>query len=134
MEIHLVCCAHGGERIASHDAIRYAFASIAKDARFHVFWKPNPCSSKPFFQYSSGRVNIVLSFVGIHTLVNVAIANPTQIDFGIIGSSFSWGSCDISGSSERTLSRPLLSGHVSPFCHKGFWVSSPRDRQLSSSM
>jgi len=90
MGIHLVCCAHGGERIALHDAIRYAFASIAKDARFHVFLKPNPCSSTPFLQSSSRRVNIVLSIDGIHTLVNVVIANPTQIDFGIIGSSFSW--------------------------------------------
>jgi len=133
--IHLVCCAHGGERIALHDAIRYAFAPIAKDARFHVFLKPNPCSSMPFLQSSSRRVNIVLSIDGIRTLVNVVIANPTQIDFGIMGSSFSWGSYNISGSSERrTLLRPLLSGHVSPFCHKSFWVSSPRDRQLSSSM
>jgi hypothetical protein len=36
---------HDGERIASHDGIQDAFASIVKDARFHVFTKANPCFS-----------------------------------------------------------------------------------------
>jgi hypothetical protein len=36
MGIHLFRCTHGGERIALHDVVRDAFASIAKKARFHV--------------------------------------------------------------------------------------------------
>jgi hypothetical protein len=33
---HTFYCFHGGEQIASHDVIRNAFASITKDARFHI--------------------------------------------------------------------------------------------------
>jgi len=36
MGIYLLCCAHGGERITSHDVIYDAFASILIDVRFHV--------------------------------------------------------------------------------------------------
>jgi hypothetical protein len=36
MGIHLHCCTHGGERIASHDAIQNAFASITRETWFHV--------------------------------------------------------------------------------------------------
>jgi hypothetical protein len=36
---HLLCFSHGGEWIASHDAIRDAFASIVRDARFRVSYE-----------------------------------------------------------------------------------------------
>ncbi len=36
MEIHLLHRVHGGERTTSHDVVRDAFVSIAKDARFQV--------------------------------------------------------------------------------------------------
>jgi hypothetical protein len=36
-KIHLFYCAHGGERIASHDFVQDAFASNMKDVGFHIF-------------------------------------------------------------------------------------------------
>ncbi len=36
MGIHLFCCFHGKERVASHDAMWDAFASIVRDVGFHV--------------------------------------------------------------------------------------------------
>jgi hypothetical protein len=36
MGIHLLCYVHGGERMASHDSMHDAFASIARDVRFHI--------------------------------------------------------------------------------------------------
>jgi hypothetical protein len=36
MGIHLLCCAHGNERIGTHDVICDTFATIARDAGFHV--------------------------------------------------------------------------------------------------
>jgi hypothetical protein len=36
MGIHLLCCAHGNERIETHDAIRNTFAAIARYASFQV--------------------------------------------------------------------------------------------------
>jgi hypothetical protein len=32
MGIHLLCCMHGGERMASHDVVQDVFGAIAKDA------------------------------------------------------------------------------------------------------
>jgi hypothetical protein len=34
--IHLFHCAHGGERIGTHDAVRNSFASITKDVGFYI--------------------------------------------------------------------------------------------------
>jgi hypothetical protein len=39
MGIHLLYCAHGNERMGSHDAVRDIFVSIAQDASFHVSLK-----------------------------------------------------------------------------------------------
>jgi len=36
MGIRLLCCAHGGEKIVSHDLVWDAFASITRIASFHV--------------------------------------------------------------------------------------------------
>jgi hypothetical protein len=37
--IHLLCCAHGGERTATHDAFQNSFTSIVRDVEFHVLRK-----------------------------------------------------------------------------------------------
>jgi hypothetical protein len=42
-------CFHGGERNASHDAIRDAFVSIMKDAIFHILHKQTHVFSFPTF-------------------------------------------------------------------------------------
>jgi hypothetical protein len=36
MGIHLLCCTHGGEMMASYDVMQDVFIYIARDARFHV--------------------------------------------------------------------------------------------------
>jgi hypothetical protein len=36
MEIHLLYCIHGGERMILHDVVWDVFMIILKDARFHV--------------------------------------------------------------------------------------------------
>ncbi len=36
IRIHLLCCIHGGEHMATHDALRNYFISIARDVGFHV--------------------------------------------------------------------------------------------------
>jgi hypothetical protein len=36
MGIHLLHCAHGNERMGTHDAIHNTFAAIAQDVGFHV--------------------------------------------------------------------------------------------------
>jgi len=49
MGIHLFCYIHNGERIASHDVVRDAFAFIVKDARFHVLQKQTHVFLSSFF-------------------------------------------------------------------------------------
>ncbi len=39
MGIHLLCCVHGGERMALHDVVPNVIMAIAKDAKFHVSWR-----------------------------------------------------------------------------------------------
>jgi hypothetical protein len=34
--IYVLCCAHGGEKTASHDVVWAAFEFIVKDDRFHI--------------------------------------------------------------------------------------------------
>jgi exonuclease I len=77
MGIHLLHSTHGGEKIASHDAIQDVFAPIAKDAHFHVLWEQTRIFSLFFFVSSHQRVDIVLSFDGIRTLADVIIVDPT---------------------------------------------------------
>jgi hypothetical protein len=36
MGIRFLCCAHGGEKMVSHDPVWDAFASITRNASFHV--------------------------------------------------------------------------------------------------
>ncbi len=96
MGIHVVHCAHGEKRTTSSGVIQDALHPLQKMQSLMFFQKQTHVLSPPFFQSSSRRINIVLSIDGIHTLVNVAIADPTHVDFGIMGNFFSWGNCDTS--------------------------------------
>jgi hypothetical protein len=78
MGIHLLYCAHGGERTASHDVIQNIFSSIAKDAWFHILQKQTHILPSPSPQSFHKQVNIVLSIKGIRTLVGIIITNPIQ--------------------------------------------------------
>ncbi len=73
---HLFYCSHGAEWIASHDTIQNAFASIVKNARFHVSCEQTHVLPPPSLQFSCRQVDIVLSTNGIHTLVDVVIVDP----------------------------------------------------------
>jgi hypothetical protein len=76
--IHLFQCAHGKERIASHDDVRNVFAFIVRNAWFHVLWEQAHILPLPSFQSCCQWVNIVLLVDGIHILADVIIANPIQ--------------------------------------------------------
>ncbi len=78
--IHLFQCAYGGERIASHDAVWDAFASIVRNAGFHVLWEQTHILPLPFLQSSCQRIKIVLLVDGIRILADVIIVDPTQAD------------------------------------------------------
>jgi hypothetical protein len=76
MGIHLFHCTRGGERTTSHDAIRNAFVSIVRDARFHILQEQTHILQPPSFQNFHQRVNIVWSIDSICTLDDVVIVDP----------------------------------------------------------
>lgn len=47
--IHLLCYAHGGERIVTHDVDQGFFTSIVRDDGFHVSCKQTHVLLRPFF-------------------------------------------------------------------------------------
>jgi len=74
--IHLFRCSHGGEWIASHNVIQDVFASIMRNARFHVSCEQINVLLPPSFQFSCWWVDIMLSIDGTCILVNMDIFNP----------------------------------------------------------
>jgi hypothetical protein len=134
MGIHLLCCAHGGERISFHAVIWDAFTSIARNVKFHI------CKNKLMFfhclflsPFVDRSTLFYLRVVFAHWSLLSLLTSLEQI--GITSSSFPWGGCNSGYLGEgRALSQPLPNVHVSPSCHGGFWVSSLVGRQLSLSM
>jgi hypothetical protein len=80
MGIHFLLCVHGNKCIGTHDAICDTFASIAQDVGFHVGREQLYVLRSTTFSSFHRQIDIVLTKNGIHTLVNVVIANPTQAD------------------------------------------------------
>ncbi len=78
MDIHLLCCAHGNERIGTHDVIRKIFVTIMQNVNFHMGQKELHVLLSITFNSSHWQINIVFIKDGICTLVDVVIANPTQ--------------------------------------------------------
>jgi len=74
--IHLLHCAHGGERMALHDA----FGAIVENARFHVSQEQSHVLPPLALQFLPCQVNILLSINGVHMLADVVIVDPTWID------------------------------------------------------
>jgi hypothetical protein len=79
MGIHLLWYAHGGERTASHVAVHDVFVSIAKDARFYVFWKQTTFFRHLFFRLFVGGWHCSIGWWHLH-MVDVVIINPIRID------------------------------------------------------
>jgi hypothetical protein len=63
-----------------HDVVQNVFAAIAKNAGFHVSQEQTHVLLLPTVQFSCRLIEIVLLVDGVHTLVDVVIFNPTQID------------------------------------------------------
>jgi hypothetical protein len=77
MSIHLLHCVHGNECTKTHDVVRNIFFAIAKDASFHMGQEQLHMLLSNMFNSSCQQVDIMFIKDGIHTLVNVIIANPT---------------------------------------------------------
>ncbi len=77
MGIHFLHCAHGNERIKTHDAIRDTFVAIAWIVNFHMGQKLYAFPSTTF-NSSCWWINIVFTKDGIHTLTDIVIVDPTQ--------------------------------------------------------
>ncbi len=78
--LHLCCCAHRGERMATHDVVWNSFTSIIRDVRFHVLCKQLHVLSTPSLQSSRWQVDIVFTTHDICTLANIIIVDSTHVD------------------------------------------------------
>jgi hypothetical protein len=68
----------GGECTTTHDGIQCFFASIARDAKFHVLCEQTHVLLTPSLQSSWQRMDIALKANGICTLTNVVIIDLTR--------------------------------------------------------
>jgi hypothetical protein len=75
MGIHFLHCAHGGERITSHDVVSDAFVFIMRDASFHILCEQTHVLLPPTLQFTSWWINIVDSMDGVQILADIII-NP----------------------------------------------------------
>jgi hypothetical protein len=78
MGIHLLHYVHGNNHTRTYDVICDSFVAIAQDAGFHVGWKQLHVLPSNMFNSFRQWINIVFIKDGIHTLVNIVIANLTQ--------------------------------------------------------
>jgi hypothetical protein len=66
--------------MTSHDVVRNVFVAITKNAGFHVSQEQTHVLLPPTLQFSCRWIEIVLLVDGVHTLVDVVIVDPIQID------------------------------------------------------
>ncbi len=78
MGFHLLHCVHCNKCTWTHDVVRNTFVTIMWDVDFHKGWEQLHALSSNTFNYSRWQVDIVLTKDGIHTLIDVVIADPTQ--------------------------------------------------------
>lgn len=148
MGIHLLCCVHCGERL--HPMMLFGMRLHplqkmqdpwccleciyihCKRCKISHFVRANPCF---FIIFSSILLlmNEHCSIVGWYLHIGGCChCQPHSNKFGITRSSFPWCGCKNGYlDTRRTLSWPLLNKHVSPSCHKSFWVSSLSSWQFS---
>jgi hypothetical protein len=80
MGIHLLHCAHGNERMGTHDAVCNTFVAIAQDVGFHVGWTQLHALPSTTHNSSHWRIDIVLTKDEIRTLTNFVMVDPTHAD------------------------------------------------------
>ncbi len=80
MGIHFLCYIHGKECIGTHDAIRDTFVTIARNANFHMGWKQLHVLPSTTFNSFRWWLNIMFTKDDIHTLADVVIVDPTQVN------------------------------------------------------
>jgi len=80
MGIHLLHCAHGNEHKGTHDVIHNSFATIARNANSHMGQEQLHVLPFAMSNSSCRQVDVVFTKNGIHTVVDVVIANPTQVN------------------------------------------------------
>ncbi len=76
----LMFCSWQWTHIETHDAIRNTFATIGWNIGFHVGQKQLHALLSTTFNSFRQRIDIVFTKDGIHTLADIVIANPMQID------------------------------------------------------
>ncbi len=78
MSIYLLHCTHGNKHTRTHDAVCDTFVTIMRDVVFYMGWEQLQVFPSTMFNSSCWRINIVFTKNGIHTLVDVVIADSTQ--------------------------------------------------------
>ena len=78
---HLLRCARGGERTASHDPVRDVVYHIIRESRQHAHRERAGFLPPSAFGGRGGQVYIVISDAAVgHTLVDILVADPTRRD------------------------------------------------------
>lgn len=80
MSIHFLCCAQVYERSETHDAVCDIFATIAQNVGIHMWQEQLHKLPLPTFNSFCQRINLVFTKNGIHTLVDVVIADSMHVD------------------------------------------------------
>jgi hypothetical protein len=79
--VHLLNYAHNNKHTGTHDAIHDIFTTIAWNVDFHVGRKQLYALPSTTFHSARRQVNIVITKIGIHTLIDVVFANWTRMDY-----------------------------------------------------
>jgi hypothetical protein len=124
---------HGGEQIASHNVVKNAFTSIARDVGFHVLHDQTHVLLSPFLQSSCWWVNIMLLIEDIHTLADVIIAKPTYLISCVI-SSCGVAMTMVAYAKDGFYHNQHLIDVFLSLCHIGFWLLTSTSKQFFSLM
>ncbi len=127
IEIHLIYYAQNGKRTTLHDVMQNVFMTIEKMRNF-MFYKSKPISFRSL-PYGFRDVKSTLCY-------QLTLSLPTPLELILFhGLLFSWGCYDNHHSSEKwSLLQSIFDGHIFPSNCRGFWMFTPKDGQVFSSM
>jgi hypothetical protein len=80
MGIHVLCCAYDIKHTKTHDAVHNIFVAIVWNVSFHMGWEQLHAFPSATLNLFRQQVNIVLTRYEICTLINIVIANPTNVN------------------------------------------------------
>jgi hypothetical protein len=80
MDIHLLCCTHGNERMGNHDVVHDIFVATSQDVGFHVGWEQLHAKPSATLNSFHQQVDIVFTKNEIRTLVDIVIADSMHAD------------------------------------------------------